>query len=181
MDVLVGRHTKRAKQNLHFSFIPIRQWLTLEVLNLKKKPWETRGIFKFEIIIASLALSDSFKYLCYQSTTSRTILKLTVRGSTLDVRIWRLQTSTKVGPRVVIARHCHAMSSWQWFTGYKPLTPCMVTILCRICAPQIIRITETKNPSLCLKANIIFQQFMTYRHIRWTVSYLNYIYIYNWH
>ena len=41
----------------------------------------------------SLALSDSFEYLCYGSTTIRNIFILTARGSTLDVRILRLQTS----------------------------------------------------------------------------------------
>ena len=39
------------------------------------------------------ALSDSFEYLCYGSTAIRNIFTLTVRGSTLVVRIWRLQTS----------------------------------------------------------------------------------------
>ena len=39
------------------------------------------------------ALSDSFEYLCYGSTAIRNVFTLTVRGSTLDVSIWRLQTS----------------------------------------------------------------------------------------
>ena len=68
-----------------------------------------------------LALSDSFEYLCYGSTAIRYIFTLTVRGSTLVVRIWRLQTSdsddwslsprckgeiltTKVDPRAVRAK-----------------------------------------------------------------------------
>ena len=34
--------------------------------------------------------TDSFEYLCYGSTAIIHILILTVRGSTLDVRIWRL-------------------------------------------------------------------------------------------
>ena len=34
-----------------------------------------------------LALSDSFEYLCYGSPTIKNIFNLTVRGSTLDVRI----------------------------------------------------------------------------------------------
>ena len=39
------------------------------------------------------ALSDSFEYLCYGSTTIRNMFTLIVRGSTLDVRNRRLQTS----------------------------------------------------------------------------------------
>ena len=34
-----------------------------------------------------LALSDSFENLCYGSTATKNILILTVRGSSLDVRI----------------------------------------------------------------------------------------------
>ena len=37
--------------------------------------------------MSSLALSDSFEYLWYGSTAIRNIFTLTVRGSTLDVRI----------------------------------------------------------------------------------------------
>ena len=37
-----------------------------------------------------LALSDSFEYTCYESTAITNILMLTVRESTLVVRIWRL-------------------------------------------------------------------------------------------
>ena len=40
-----------------------------------------------------LALSNSFEYLCHRSTAIRNISSLSVRGSTLGVRIWRLQTS----------------------------------------------------------------------------------------
>ena len=35
--------------------------------------------------MSSLALSDSFEYLCYRSTVIRNNLTLTVRGSTLVV------------------------------------------------------------------------------------------------
>ena len=37
-----------------------------------------------------LALSASFEYVCYGSTASITLLIISVRGPTLDVRIWRL-------------------------------------------------------------------------------------------
>ena len=55
---------------------------------------ETKGFFQFEIIIYVLILlylSDSFKYLCYGSTAIINIFTLTVQGSTLVIRIWRLQ------------------------------------------------------------------------------------------
>ena len=48
------------------------------------------------------ALSASFEYLCYGATAIVHIFTLTVRGSTLVVRIWRLQIlTTKVDPRAV--------------------------------------------------------------------------------
>ena len=49
-----------------------------------------------------LALSASLEYLCYGSTTIRNILILSVRGQSLYVIIWHLQTSDydyKDGPR----------------------------------------------------------------------------------
>ena len=46
--------------------------------------------------MSQLALSDSFEYLCYGFPAIRNILILTVRRSTLVVRIWRLQTSDSV-------------------------------------------------------------------------------------
>ena len=49
-----------------------------------------------------LALSDSFEYLCYGSTTVGNILILLVRGPSLCVRISSLQTADvkyKDGPR----------------------------------------------------------------------------------
>ena len=49
--------------------------------------------------MAQLALSDSFEYLCYRSTVTINIFTFMVPGSTLDVRIWRLQT--KVDPHAV--------------------------------------------------------------------------------
>ena len=54
---------------------------------------ETKGFFQFEVIIIVLDLSDSFEYLCYGSTVILIIFTLTVWRWTLDVRIWRLQTS----------------------------------------------------------------------------------------
>ena len=48
-----------------------------------------------------LALSASFEYLCYGSTAILNIFTITVRGSALDFRIWRLQTTSKVDPRTV--------------------------------------------------------------------------------
>ena len=40
------------------------------------------------------ALSDSFEYLCYGSTVIRNIWILSVRGPSLDIRIWRLHLYT---------------------------------------------------------------------------------------
>ena len=52
---------------------------------------ETKGFVQLEIIIIILlALSDSLKYLCYESTVIIHILILSVRGSSLYVRVWRL-------------------------------------------------------------------------------------------
>ena len=55
--------------------------------------------------MASLALSDSFEYLCYGSTTIENICILTLWGSTLDVRILRLYRrqilTIKADPRAV--------------------------------------------------------------------------------
>ena len=49
---------------------------------------ETKGFFQFEIIVSSqLALSGSFEYLCYWSTTIINILILSVLGASLYVRI----------------------------------------------------------------------------------------------
>ena len=47
---------------------------------------ETKGFFQFEIII-NVLVSDSFEYLRHGSTAIRNIFILTVRGSTLVVRI----------------------------------------------------------------------------------------------
>ena len=61
---------------------------TLKALNpFCKIHGDKRGFFHFEIIINSLALSDSFEYLCCGSTAIRISCTLTVRGSTLVVRI----------------------------------------------------------------------------------------------
>ena len=50
--------------------------------------------FQFEIFWnVSVSFSASFEYLCYASMAILSILILSARGSTLDVRIWRLQTS----------------------------------------------------------------------------------------
>ena len=46
--------------------------------------------------MSSLALTDSFEYLCYGLIAIINIFTLTVWGSTLVVRIWRLQTSDSV-------------------------------------------------------------------------------------
>ena len=52
------------------------------------------GYFRFEVIIKVLVSYFRFiEYICYESTAIINILILSVRGSTLDVRIWRLQTS----------------------------------------------------------------------------------------
>ena len=61
--------------------------LTLKALKAHK-PWRPKGLFQFKIIIMSkLDLSASFEYLCYGSAVITNILLLTVRESTLDVRI----------------------------------------------------------------------------------------------
>ena len=54
------------------------------------KSWKPKGFFQFEIIIDVFALSALYEYPCYRSTASIHILILTVWGSTLDVRICRL-------------------------------------------------------------------------------------------
>ena len=46
--------------------------------------------------MSSLALSDSFEYLCYECNAIRNLFILTARESTLVVRIWRLETSDSV-------------------------------------------------------------------------------------
>ena len=48
---------------------------------------DIKDFFQLEIMINVLALSASFEYLCYGSTDIINILTLTVRGSTLAVRI----------------------------------------------------------------------------------------------
>ena len=48
------------------------------------KSWRPKGLLPF---------SDSFEYLCDGSTTIRNIFTLTVRGSTLVIRICRLKTA----------------------------------------------------------------------------------------
>ena len=47
------------------------------------------------------ALSDSFEYLCYGSTANIYIFTLTVRGSTLVVRIWRLQLGASISDNLI--------------------------------------------------------------------------------
>ena len=50
-------------------------------------------VFQFEISMNVLVSSfRSSEYLCYMSTAIINILILSVRGSTLDVRFWRLKT-----------------------------------------------------------------------------------------
>ena len=56
--------------------------LTLKALNFTMEIMETKGVF-FNLKLSqmsSLALSDSFEYLCYGSTTIRNIFTPTVRG-----------------------------------------------------------------------------------------------------
>ena len=51
------------------------------------------------------AFSDSFEYLSYGSAAIRNMFSLTVRGSTLDVRIWvyrRQILTTEVDSRAVL-------------------------------------------------------------------------------
>ena len=57
------------------------------------KPWGLRGYLQFENIMNVLVSSFCFiwRYLCYESTAISNIEILTMRGSTLNVRIWRLQ------------------------------------------------------------------------------------------
>ena len=60
------------------------------------KPWRLMGFFNLKSSqMPWLALSGSFEYLCYGSTTIINILTLSVRGSPLYVRIvrfWRIKT-----------------------------------------------------------------------------------------
>ena len=52
--------------------------------------------------MSSLALSDSFEYICYGSTTIRNNCTLTVGGSTVESDVYRSQIlTTKVDPRSV--------------------------------------------------------------------------------
>ena len=68
-----------------------------------------------------MSLSDSFEYLCYWSTSIRNILILTVRGPSLYVKIWRLQTApTLKGLKVIvtiilrkIAEFCVFCFAWE--------------------------------------------------------------------
>ena len=46
-------------------------------------------ILSFDVLVSSFRSSE---YLCYMSTAIINILILSVRGSTLDVRFWRLKT-----------------------------------------------------------------------------------------
>ena len=61
------------------------------------KTWRTKSFFQFEIIInvfpPSFSFSASLEYLCYEFTTSRTTLILSVEGQSSYVRIWCIQTS----------------------------------------------------------------------------------------
>ena len=51
---------------------------------------ETEGFFQFESsLMYLLARSSSFEYICYGSTTIRTISTLSGRGSSLDVRMYK--------------------------------------------------------------------------------------------
>ena len=54
---------------------------------------ETKGFFQFEIIINILFSSFCFISICYGSAVIINILILSMRGSSLYVRIWRLWTS----------------------------------------------------------------------------------------
>ena len=60
-----------------------------KVLNYFRINHGDQRVFQFEIIVV---LSDSFESLCYGSTAISNILFLTVRESTLDVRIRRPHT-----------------------------------------------------------------------------------------
>ena len=56
--------------------------------------------------MCSLALPDSFEYLCYRSTAIRNMCTLSPEGSSLVDRICRRQIlSTKVDPRAVRVKH----------------------------------------------------------------------------
>ena len=58
---------------------------TLIALNYFCKIHEDQRVFHFETI--KNVLVSSFRFICYGSTATRNIFTLTVRGSTLDVRI----------------------------------------------------------------------------------------------
>ena len=67
---------------------PLQRWNSI-LLRM-----ETKGVFfNLKSSISQLALSASFEYICYGSTVIINMLFIAVRGSTLDVRIWRLWTS----------------------------------------------------------------------------------------
>ena len=66
------------------------------------EPRDQRVFFILESWMSELALSVSFEYLCYGSTNIINSFALSLRGSTLDVSIWRLQMSTDVYRRQMI-------------------------------------------------------------------------------
>ena len=55
------------------------------------KPWKQKGFFQFEISINILV--SSFRFIWIPMTAITHFSALSVQGWTLDVRIWRLQTS----------------------------------------------------------------------------------------
>ena len=73
--------------------------------------WDIFDDFKLKMICTKIFqrfktlkyFSASFEYLCYRSTAIRNSFTLSVRGSSLYVIIWRLQTSDsdKEGPRAI--------------------------------------------------------------------------------
>ena len=60
---------------------------------LSDNPWGPKGLFQFEIIRNILVSSFWFIWIPMSWVAVINVFTLTVRGSTLDVRIWRLQTS----------------------------------------------------------------------------------------
>ena len=60
--------------------------------------------------MSSLALCDSFEYLCYGSKAIGNMLALTARGSTLDVR--RQILSSEVDSRAVRVKTARYISAW---------------------------------------------------------------------
>ena len=96
--------------------------------------------------MSSLALSDSFEYLCYGSTAITNSLVRTVQGSTLDVYKRQILTS-KVDPRAVSG---------------NPLKPEFTIVILIHYNPQILSQFSISSGWRWLEPDEKLKQFATY-------------------